>query len=35
MDAKDTTMGAWFEAEIQKIDVNENNEIRYHVTFDG
>ena len=27
VDAKDTTMGDWFEGDIQKIDVNENKEM--------
>merc|ERR1712142_2958 len=28
-------MGAWFEAEVTKIDLDENGDVRYHVIFDG
>ncbi|XP_047126276.1 E3 ubiquitin-protein ligase UHRF1 isoform X1 [Hydra vulgaris] len=35
IDGKDVTMGAWFEGKIEKISFDENNEVLYHVTFDG
>lgn len=35
VDGKDLTMGAWFEALVKKIDVDENGDIRYHVIYDG
>ena len=38
IDAKDPTMGAWFEAKIVDIsfaDENDPSSILYHVVFDG
>ena len=35
VDGKDVTMGAWFEATVNKIDMDENSDVRYHVIFDG
>lgn len=35
VDGKDVTMGAWFEAIVTKVDLDENSEVRYHVVFDG
>ena len=38
IDAKDPTMGAWFEAKIMDIslaDENDLSSILYHVVFDG
>ena len=35
VDAKDTTMGAWFEGTISKVTLDENQQVQYHVFFDG